>query len=571
MYDGVKLKCLSSMLLELTIQDFALIANLKISFGPGLNILSGETGAGKSIIIQAIQLVLGGRGGPHLVRTGKEEARIEAYFEYPEDSRVAQKLTDMGIDRDDALIIRRTVSRTGKGRVFINGTAATLQMATQLATELISIAGQHEYQILLRPQNHLFLLDAFGGLTYLRLGVQKDYRKWQELHEQRRQLIEQQNAAAARKDLLAFQLQEIRKANLRIGEEEELIQEKSLLASAEKLREWAQRAYDLLYASSGAVTEKLSESRTLGQSLAGIDGSLAPLVESLDAAFFQVEDIALRLRDYLQKIDSDPGRLETLEDRLQELSRLKKKYDGDIQKILALSAEMEQELAGLEGRQEELAGLEASAARAEEEVIRRALDLSAKRKAAASQLAEAVCRELESLHMPRTRVMVDFSPLKKEVRDILSENGIDEVQFLIAPNIGEDLKPLAQIASGGELSRITLALKSVLTERDGVETTIFDEVDAGIGGAVAEVLGRKLGDLAGRHQVICITHLPQIACFADRHYRVDKVHKGNRSETIVKELSGEERVEEVARMLGGVEISEKTRAHAREMIERRRR
>lgn len=559
------------MLLELTIQDFALIDNLKISFGPGLNILSGETGAGKSIIIQAIQLVLGGRGGPHLVRTGKEEARIEAYFEYPGDSRVAQKLTDMGIDKDEALIIRRTISRNGKGRVFINGTAATLQMATQLAAELISIAGQHEYQVLLRPQNHLFLLDAFGGLTYLRLGVQKDYRKWQGLREQCRQLIEQQNAAAARKEVLAFQLQEIRKANLRIGEEEELIQEKSLLASAEKLREWAQRAYDLLYASSGAAAEKLSESRTLGQSLAGIDNSLSPLVEAMDAAFFQVEDIALRLRDYLQKIDSDPRRLEALEDRLQELSRLKKKYGGDIQKILALSSEMEQELANIDGRQEELADIEASVARAEEELIRRALDLSAKRKTAASQLAEAVCRELESLHMPRTRFMVDFRSLKEEPRDILSENGIDYVQFLIAPNVGEDLKPLAQIASGGELSRITLALKSVLTERDGVETTIFDEVDAGIGGAVAEVVGRKLKDLAGHHQVICITHLPQIACFTDRHYRVDKVHKGDRTETIVKELSGEERVEEIARMLGGVKISEKTRAHAREMIERRRR
>ncbi len=557
------------MLLELTIQDFALIDNLKISFGPGLNILSGETGAGKSIIIQAIQLVLGSRGGPHLVRTGREEARIEAYFEYPGDSRVAQKLTDMGIDKDEALIIRRTISRTGKGRVFINGTAATLQMATQLAAELISIAGQHEYQVLLRPQNHLFLLDAFGGLTYLRLGVQKDYRKWQGLREQCRQLIEQQNAAAARKEVLAFQLQEIRKANLRIGEEEEFIQEKFLLVSAEKLREWAQHAYDLLYASSGAAAEKLGESRTLGQSLAGIDSSLSPLVEALDAAFFQIEDIALRLRDYLQKIDSDPRRLEALEDRLQELSRLKKKYGGDIQKILALSSEMEHERANIDGRQEELADLEASVARAEEGLIRRTLDLSAKRKTAASQLAEAVCRELESLHMPRTRFMVDFRSLKEEPRDILSENGIDDVQFLIAPNVGEDLKPLAQIASGGELSRITLALKSVLTERDGVETTIFDEVDAGIGGAVAEVVGRKLKDLAGRHQVICITHLPQIACFTDRHYRVDKVHKGARTETIVKELSGEERVEEIARMLGGVKISEKTRAHAREMIERR--
>lgn len=556
------------MLLELTIRDFALIDSLKISFGPGLNILSGETGAGKSIIIQAIQLVLGARGGPHLVRSGKEEAKIEAYFEYPEGSRVAQKLADMGLGGEEALIIRRMLSYSGKGRVFINGVAATLQMATQLADELISIAGQHEYQALLRPQNHLFLLDAFGGLTYLRLRVQKDYREWQELRGQYREMLNKQAANRARKDLLTFQLQEIKKANLRVNEEEELIQERSLLASAEKLREWAQRAHDMLYASSGAVTEKLGEAKALSRSLAGIDSSLAPVVEALDAAFFQVEDIALSLRDYLQKINSDPKRLEVLEDRLQELSRLKKKYAGNIQDILALGAEIEQELEGIEGRQEELHSLETMVASAEGEVIRRSLDLSTKRKTAALQLAEAVCQELEWLHMPRTKFEVDFKPLPEEIKDRLSESGIDDIQFLMAPNVGEELKPLARIASGGELSRITLALKSVLAERDGVETTIFDEVDAGIGGAVAEVVGRKLKGLADRHQVICITHLPQIACFADRHYRADKVYKGERTETIVNELQGEERVEEIARMLGGVELSEKTRAHAQEMIER---
>ncbi len=557
------------MLLELTIQDFALINNLKISFGPGLNALTGETGAGKSIIVQAIQLVLGGRGGPHLVRTGKVEAKIEACFECPEGSRIAQKLAEMGIDGNGDLIIRRTICRTGKGRVFINGAAATLQMALHLAGELVSIAGQHEYQLLLRPKNHLFLLDAFGGLQYLRHGMEKKYQMWQELRDRHRQMLDQQTARAARRELLAFQLQEIKKANLRAGEEEEIMQEKSLLASAEKLREWAQRIHHLLYASSGAVIENLSEARALGRSLTEIDSSLSPLVEALDSAFFQVEDVSLSLQGYLQKTDSDPRRLEAIEDRLQELSRLKKKYGGDIQHVLALCAEIEQELAGIEEMREELDALETAVASSEREVMRRALDLSVKRKTTATQLAEAACQELELLHMPRTQFVVDFRPLEKSGEDKVSESGVDDVQFLIAPNVGEELKPLACIASGGELSRITLALKSVLTERDSVETTIFDEVDTGIGGAVAEVVGQKLKDLARHHQVICITHLPQIACFADTHYRVDKLQKEDHTETIVKCLTEEQRVEEIARMLGGVEISEKTRAHAREMLERR--
>lgn len=557
------------MLLELNIWDFALIDSLKIRFGSGLNILSGETGAGKSIIVQAIQLVLGGRGGPHLVRSGKEEARIEAYFEYPEGSPVAQKLAEMGIEGDGALIIRRTVSRTGKGRIFVNGAAATLQMASRLAAELISIAGQHEYQVLLQPHNHLLLLDAFGGLADLRRGVQKDYQKWQDLQARYQQMLDQQSATAARKDLLLFQLQEISKANLRIGEEEELVQEKALLTSAEKRRDWAQQIHYLLYASSGSVTENLGEVRTLSRTLAGSDPSLSPVVESLDSAFFQIEDVTLHLRDYLQKIESDPKRLEALEDRWQQLSGLKKKYGGSIADILARYARIEQELSGIQGVQEGITDLKAAVADAEEKVIRQAAELSVQRKAAALHLAKVVCHELELLQMPRTRFVVDFKPAGGEAKEQLSGNGIDDIQFLMAPNVDEELKPLARIASGGELSRITLALKSVLMERGGVGTTIFDEVDAGIGGAVAEVIGQKLKDLASHYQVICITHLPQIACFADRHYRVDKVHREGRTQTVVKELPMKERVEEIARMLGGIKVSEKTRAHAQEMMQRR--
>ncbi len=556
------------MLVELTIRNFAVIENLTIRFGSGLNVLSGETGAGKSVIIQTLQLVLGNRGGPPLIRTGSEEATVDAYIELPDKERLSAKIADMGIDVSEGVAVRRMISRTGRGRTFINGTPATLQMASRLAGELISIAGQHEYQILLRPQNHLLLLDAYGGLSATRTVLQGRYRDWQTVLQRYKDLLDRQTSELARRELLAYQLEEITSANLRPGEEEELIEERSVLSSSEKRRDLARGAFDLLYAAGASVTERLDESRALCRGLAEIDKAVSTILDSLDSASYQVEDAAFRLRAYVQGIHGDRNRLQVIEERLYELSRLKKKYVTDVQGICALRSEIADQLKMLETAEEELTDLQVAMDKAEGEVLKMASELSSERRVAAEHLAEAVCQALDSLHMRGTRFAVDFKAPQQAVASVLSENGIDGVQFLIAPNAGEALKPLAQIASGGELSRITLALRSLLTQRDEIGTLIFDEVDAGIGGGVAEVVGRKLKELARDHQVVCITHLPQIACLADTHYLVTKESDKELTAITVRTLTHDERVEEIARMLGGLEISEKTRAHAREMIDR---
>lgn len=556
------------MLAEISIRNFAIINKAKIQFGEGLNVLSGETGAGKSIIIQALQLVMGAKGGPHLIRTGSEESIIDAYFECGKNTQVSARLLEMGIDPDEALCVRRIIPRSGKGRVFINGIPVPLTMVAQIAGELISVAGQHEYQILLRPQNHLFLLDAYGGLLQARELFKENYSELQKLRGEYSRKQNDQDALSAKKELLLFQKEELLKASLQVGEEERLLEERSLLSSAEKLREGAGSTYDILYAAPGSTTEKLSQARSLCRSLAQIDNSLFSSADSLDAAFFQIEDIAIRLRDYGDKIHSDPQRLEAIEERLEHLSRLKKKYSRDIPSLCSLHDEIEKQLEKTDSLSEALSGMEASIAELEREVLRQARDLSRKRRIAAEDLAGSITKALDALHMRGTRFSVDFKAQTGDSGTFLSEYGLDCVEFFIAPNAGEKLKPLAQIASGGELSRITLVLKSFLSERDKIETMIFDEIDTGIGGATAEVVGQKLRELSDGCQVICITHLPQIACLANRHFRVEKKSYAEHSEVQARELIQEERIEEVARMLGGVDISEKTRAAAREMIER---
>lgn len=555
------------MLTELRIRNFALIEDMKLDFGPGLSIISGETGAGKSIIVQAIQLVLGSKGGSHLIRTGAGEARVEAFFDCCSEGGLAKKLEDLGIDAVEGIIVVRTLSRSGKNRVFANGLPTTLNIATQIAGEIISIAGQHEYQSLMRPQNHLLMLDSFGGLIECRESMAEAYRKWQFLVREHNRRVELQASELEKKELMVFQLAEIEKADLKVQEEEELQAEKAVLASAERLKEWSADSYGLLYASSGAVMDNLSQARNAIRSISSVDKNMTPVLESVDTAYFQIEDASLRLRDYLNKIVVDPRRLEFIEERLQQISRLKKKYGSDVEGICLLGEKLRETMKRLDEGQEETAGLESSIAEARREMIALAESLSKKRRATAEQLSGRVSKALESLHMPRTEFVVEFRTGDNGSQTV-SEYGVDLVQFLISPNPGEMPKPLSQIASGGELSRITLVLKSLLTYGERVESVIFDEIDSGISGAVAEVVGLKLKELSRGQQVISITHLPQIACFADRHYRVTKEQTEKHTEIRVEELQKENRVEEIARMLGGVKISDTTRAHAREMIAR---
>jgi len=548
------------MLSDLNIRNFAIIDNLHVSFRPGLNILTGETGAGKSIIIDAVNLLLGGRASADLIRTGEEEAVVEALFEPAEHPGLLARLEAAGIEPDGELLVKRVISRSGRNRVFVGGGLSTTAALAELGEALINIYGQHESQTLLRPENHLLLLDGFAGLAPLRGEFAASHGEYRETLARLRQLEEGEREAARRIDLLAFQAEEIGRASLAPGEEEELERERLILAHGGKLLQGSEEAFDVLYGGDGAVLGSLRRVRAMVGEIAAIDGSLTPIAEAMDGAYLQLEDAALALRDYAGRVDADPDRLQAVEDRLDAISRLKKKYAPTVAEIIAYNDDVQRELEQLRNREETRHELDRALAGQEGRMRARGAELSAGRRQAALRLKDAMERELHQLAMKNAHFAVAFEELADP-----RPTGLDRVEFLFSPNPGEAPKPLARIASGGELSRLMLALKQILPESD-VPTLVFDEVDTGIGGAVSALVGRKLKNVARRQQVLCITHLPQVAAFADHHYRVEKRVEGGRTVTAVALLGAEERVAEMARMLGGERITEKTREHAREMI-----
>lgn len=560
------------MLAELNIRNFAIIDHLHAEFGPGLNALTGETGAGKSILVDAINLLLGGRASPEMVRTGEEEASVEAFFELEEGA--LETLARFGLEPAEGLLIRRLIQRSGRSRAFLNGSAITLHMLEELGEELINIYGQHEHQHFLDPSRQIDILDRSGDLLPLRQSFTEAYRQRLQASAELEAWIAREKERAARAELLAFQSQEIDRARLkppRAGEpdeEEELLRERSRLLHAEKLHGIAHEGSEVLYGQSGSVVEKIKVTLNRLRDGGKIDPGLEPLVRSLEAALFQAEDVAASLRAYREGIYFDPGRLEAVEARLEEIRRLKKKYGASIGEVLTYREKIETERRGLENLEEKAAQLRQSASQLETQSIEVAGRLSCRRKQLAGDLSSKMEAELATLAMKKTRFAIRVEPETEEgsPRPGLNEKGMDRVEFLLAPNPGEDLKPLARIASGGELSRIMLALKRIFARETSVKTLIFDEVDAGIGGGTAEVVGRKLKEIARDHQVFCITHLAQIASFADAHYRVVKKTQGGRTLAEVQRLSDPERLEEVARMLGGIRITEKTLDHAREML-----
>ncbi len=549
------------MLTDLFIKNFAIIDNLHVSFREGLNVLTGETGAGKSIIIDAVNLVLGGRASADLIRTGEEEASVEAIFDTAATPAIREWLAETGVDCDAELLVKRTVSRSGRNRVFVGGGLSTLSVLSDLASRLINIYGQHESQTLLRPDNHLFLLDGFSSLAKAReefAALHGEYR--QNLNTLQR-LEEGEREAERRMDMLSFQSSEIAAASLRIGEEEELAEEKELLAHAGKLLENSQGAFELLYGGDAAIIGSLRRVASGVGEIAAIDAKVAGLAETLNNAYLQLEDAALALRDYAGRVETDPRRLQEIDDRLDLIGQLKKKYGTTIADIIAFREEIDRELAALVNREESKADLEKKARELRERLTQLGQDLSRRRKEGAKALRAAMEKELKDLAMKSAHFEVALAPLEEP-----RATGMERAEFLFSPNPGEAPRPLARIASGGELSRLMLALKQVHPESD-VPTLVFDEVDSGIGGATSTLVGKKLKRVAREQQVLCITHLPQVAAFADHHFRVEKVVDEGRTCTRVTLLSGEELVKEMARMLGGVKITEKTLEHAREMIE----
>lgn len=563
------------MLRELFIKNFAIIDDLHISFSDGLTILSGETGAGKSIIINAVNLLLGSRARAGLIRTGAETAELEALFQIIPESQTAEIIKQHGFDASDGLLIRRIISRSDRPRIYINGRLATIQMLSSITENLASISGQHAHQGLLKEEQQLMILDQFGGLMPLRAEVSSCFHEIFPLIEKLHNLNAQKNQRAERIELLEFQKKEIQEASITPGEDTSLEKERMLLKNGEALYQAVHASIDALYTTQGAIVERLVEVKKNLARASQIDPELDSKARDISNATFQIEDIVQELRTYLRNIQIDPRRLEEVEERLDTLQKLKRKYGGSLEAVISYLESIDCELSQIGNLAEHIVETEARLSELHRKLAGLVGQLSEKRKQTADLLAKKVEKELATLNMPQTRFQVllktipagdNLEPYLTTEGKVISDTGIDSATFLIAPNVGEPLKPLASIVSGGELSRVVLTLKAILAEKESVATIVFDEVDAGIGGSVAEVVGKKLSAIARHHQVICITHLAQIAKFADHHFRISKQVSGGRIRTTINSISKKERIKEIARMLGGEKITKATLAHARELL-----
>jgi len=554
------------MLKLLRINNIALIPALEVEFGPGLTLLTGETGAGKSILIDALGLLLGDRASPDLIRSGEERAAVEAVFEV-EDA--AALLEERGLSSDgDEVVIRRELQASGKGRATINGALVPVSLLRDLAPRLTVIHGQHEPQGLLDPSTHVDLLDHFAGADDGR-PLAEFFRDLRAAETALERLRGDRREAERRREMLEFQAGEIERAGLVAGEEEALRVEKARQANAGRLAALSGEAYGLLYDDEGAALSRLGLVFRRVEDLAAIDPSFRVFLDARAEALAPLEDLALRLRDYKEQLEVSPGRLDEIEGRLATVERLKKKYGATAEEVLAFGERCRRELDLLASPEEQERTLEARRERLGASYLERARALSKRRRAAALELRKRVQAELAQLAMEKTRFEVAFTPADPEAAvdpAEWTERGLERAEFLLSPNPGEELRPLARIASGGELSRIMLGLKSVVRSDAPGLTLVFDEVDAGIGGRVAEVVGRKLKAVAVRQQVLCVTHLPQIAALADHHLAVRKKVDKGRTVTLVEPLADDAQVEEVARMLGGETITSTARQHAREML-----
>ncbi len=571
------------MLQEINIANFALIDRLNIKFNPGLNILTGETGAGKSIIVDAVNLVLGERASKEHIRTGAEETILEASFSISGDEITLRLLRELGLDNreeENTLILSREIARSGRSSCRINGRLTTLSILKTVGQRLVDIHGQHEHQSLLKTEMQLDLLDSFAGerAISLRSQVREMYLELRRLKQQLSSLRKDARERARQEDLLRFQLEEINEAKLKPNEEEELGQEREILANAEKLYTFSSKSYDLL---GGEIEERITILDSLGEvasdleEMAEIDNRLGSLLETLNSAIYSLEDIARGLRDYRDKIEFNPGRLNEIGERLHLINNLKRKYGNNIKEILEYRDKVAKELDALTHNEELIVQTEKQIQGLQSKLGDLCWKLYEERKRAAVQLEGDIQRELADLGMDRVAFQVSFKHTEDErgipifdKRYKVEEMGIDEVEFLLSPNPGEEMKPLAKIASGGEMSRIMLALKSILAQVDQIPTLIFDEIDAGIGGTAAGIVADKLKHISQMRQIICVSHLPQIASRADSHYLIWKETKEGRTRTMLRHLPWEERVEEIARMLGGVPPSEITRQHAEEILSR---
>lgn len=557
------------MLHALYVKNFALIDDVEVNFDKGLNVVTGETGAGKSMLIDSLQVALGSRASMDFIRSGREKATVQATFDISQLPWIQQRMEQLGIedeDGEDLLFLSREISRSGKNVCRVNGRLVSLGVYREMGTGLVDMLGQHEQQTLLNQDKHRWLLDQLGGQDLLTqaIKVKEIFLRWRQAHKELEELEQNAREIARRLDMLTFQVKEIEKAELSPNEEEELLSERRLLMNAEKIARLSGEIYGNLYGGEQGETpavEAVGKALTAFQELVRIDESLAPFVESLESALYQLEDVAREISSYSDQIEYNPERLDEIEHRLSLIKQLKYKYGSSIQEILEYQEQSAQEIEGLNNSTERAEGLRDVIKALQKEWLQEAKALSKLRTKTAQQLEKLVAKELKYLEMGGLDFRVGITE-KKEI----SAHGQEDIEFLIAPNPGEPLRPLQKIASGGELSRIMLALKVLLSGVDEVPTLIFDEIDTGVGGKALQAIGEKLAQVGQFKQVICVTHGPQVACFADNHYLISKSVVEGHAQTSVELLNEMARVDELARMMAGREITEVVKNHARDML-----
>lgn len=551
------------MLINLSIKNYALIDELDLELAPGLNIFTGETGAGKSIVIESLNLILGERASAQLIRKGANKCFVTGAFDISKIKKLKKYLDDSGLAGEDAgsLILRREIDIAGKSRAFVNDTPAGLNTLLEIGNYLVDVHGQHEHQTLLKTASQRELLDSFAGNDKLLEDAGRLYSEWKELQAQKdsKNLSEQERTRLV--DLYSFQVKEIDAAKLSPGDEEAIEQELPQMKNAEKLRELSNEAYQLLYGSEGSALEQLNKARKLLETINKLSNSLDETAGTLDSAVISAEEAADDIENFAEKLSSDPERLNELLSRQDLIYKLKKKYGSDIAEILAYREKIGRELDALTKFDQNLQELDAAIAKTFKQLSGVCERLSEARKKAGAKLSAGVESELSELGMKKAKFSIS---LVKESEP--ASEGWDRVEFLFSANQGVDAKPLKNIASGGEMSRVMLGIKTVLAKADNVPVLVFDEIDAGIGGPTGQTVGKKLKALSTHRQILCITHLPQIAAFADRHLAVEKGSQAGKTSTLIRDLAEKDRLEEIARMLSGEEITPTARKHASELI-----
>ncbi|WP_404443092.1 DNA repair protein RecN [Sutcliffiella horikoshii] len=560
------------MIAELTIKNFAIIESLSVSFDKGLTVLTGETGAGKSIIIDAIHLLAGGRGSHEFVRFGEKRAELEGLFLLEDTNHPAYKVCqELGIEiEDEMVVLRREIHATGKSVCRVNGKLVTIALLREVGQTLVDIHGQHEHQELMDPDLHLSLLDQFGGVA-----VQKElkeyrniYTSFKDVEKRLLELTENEQKVAHRLDLLQFQAEEISNAQLTVNEEDELLEERNKISNYERLYQSLNNCYYAMHGEQKGldwVGQAMSESEGLEE----IDKKLKDVHEIISNSYYQLEELSYRIRDEIDQLEFDPNRLDFIEGRLNEIKQLKRKYGSTVAEVLEYASKIEEELETLQNRDSHIHQLQESLESLKQDLALEAKSLTDARRKASEKLMKSIHKELKDLYLEKAifDVNMDVKKEKASGEVVFGKNGVDVVEFYLTTNPGEPLKPMAKVASGGELSRIMLALKSIFSRHQGITSIIFDEVDTGVSGRVAQAIAEKIYQVSVDSQVLCISHLPQVAAMSDTHLFISKEVSGERTKTKVRGLDQDEKVREIGRMISGVEITSLTKEHARELLE----